>query len=222
MQSATAPSEIGTPKIIRRKTVNPIKFYLIRFSILFISVFCITLIICNFFVLSPENTVSDAIKSYLKNPFSSCVYTRDYISAVFDMASPDMFQLAILLILGFTMLCSPSCGAVIIYRAVSIGLCTSYLHSYLLVKSSGAAEIALAWIFVAAYILSSFVICAFSAATCSLSLEIKSTFSGGFRRKFLKQGFRMITLHVVRFLTFGGSIIIIRLVQTILFAVISG
>lgn len=223
MQSAmSAPSEIGTPKIIRRRAVNPIKFYLIRFSCLFLAVFCATLIICNFFVLSPEGAVSNAIGTYLKNPFASCVYPHDYISAVFEVSSPDMFQIFILLVLGFTMLCAPSCAVIVMYRAFSLGLCTSYLSSYLLVTNSETAEISLAWIFVAAYIISSFVICIFSAVTCSLSLEIKSTFSGGFRKRFFKQGFRMIILHLVRFLTFGGVLILIKFVQMLIFALISG
>ena len=225
MQSAVpAPSEIGTPRFIRRKSHNPVRFYLLRFSLLFAAVFCLTLILCNFFLLSPEDAVSSAISSYLKNPFAACVYWHDYLTCVFDVCTPDMVQLALLLLLGMTFFCTPACALVVFYRAFSLGLCTSFLSSYLLLSEAGANDIAMAWIFVGAYIAVSFVLCAFSAMTCAVSLDIRAVFSGarGFGRAVVRRSLRLIGGQIVRFLTAGGAVILLRAIQTALFSAIAG
>jgi len=201
---------------------NSQKAYFVKFSVMFGVVFCSTLIFCIFFVMSSEGRVSSIISSYLKNPFASSVYFRDFVSVIFDTSSPDMFQLLIILILGFTFFSTTSCSAVVIYRAFSLGICVSYLSSFLLTRNSSGGQIAMAWIFAASHILISLCICMFAAAACSLQKKIKANMPALPRKKTIKKVAKSAASHMVKFFALGGQIILIRTIQLVLYALIYG
>jgi hypothetical protein len=201
---------------------NPQKIYFLRFAAIFAFVFCVTLVLCIFFVISPDDKTSAIISSYMRNPFAPCVYFADYVSVIFGAAASDMLQLLAVLILGFTLFSALSCSAIVIYRGFSLGICVSYLSSFLLTQNAGAGKIAMAWIFAASYILSTLCVCMFAAASCSLSRKIKANMPLKNGKSTIKKTAKSAAAHTVKFLTLGGQIILIKAAQLVLYALIAG
>ena len=211
--------EIEFIESVRKKNAGDCAYrkYLLGFSVVFV----VSLIIGFLVSLSTQSVVSDELRAQMSGHFTDvfkgCSLPADYFTVIISSSSADLRYLLLIFTSGFTFFCKYATGAMIAFRAFSIGFSSEFLFISLKDGIIGLEHPALSLaVFLASEIL---------IAMLLIYLSVKSTLFGyDFRRlrgrKSLIIRSPVIYRYVFLFLTAIGFVISVNAIYCALSSLI--
>ena len=195
----------GTHKIYDSKRIS--RRFLAGFSAIFAAAFFLGTFFCKKVAGGISDSMSPQIASHFSGIFSGCQSPTDYFTVIISASSADLRSLVLIFASGFTYFCKYATGAMLAFRAFTLGFSFEFL-AFSLKRSSVVLDHPLLSMMI-------FLSCELMIAALIVYLSVKSVFFGDdFRRlrgrKSLILRSPIIYRYIFLFLTAFGLVIAVN------------